>query len=213
MKFVSCKEAAMHLRKKSLIVIISVFITASLTLASVITWRKGKWPGPWPKQLKEYQQQAMVIEIAEDIQETVFEISFEKRDEFEKAWPEILELKTRGAPLILEKGPSEYKISGTTVETGVRILWPSMQSVKMDDGTILRASPIDFSSLKSPSGGLPEYVIAKNGKWVPYDDKEQKEPRHRARVDIVLITDANIVDLNRIPLPANTPIIDRRFSK
>ena len=203
----------MHLKRNISISLIAVFITASLTFASVITWRKGKWPGPWPKQLKEYQQQAVVIDVAEDIQETVFEISFEKRGEFEKAWPEILELKTKGAPLILEKSPSTYKISGTTVETGVRILWPSMQSVKMDDGSVLRASSIDFTSLKSPNGELPEYVIAKEGKWIPYNGQDETDSRHRARVDIMLITDANIVDLNRIPLPADTPIIDRRFSK
>ncbi len=203
----------MHLKRNISISLIAVFITASLTFASVITWRKGKWPGPWPKQLKEYRQQAVVIDVAEDIQETVFEISFEKREEFEKAWPEILELKTKGAPLILEKSPSEYKVSGSTAETGVRILWSSMQSVKMDDGSVLRASPIEFASAKTPTGELPEYVIAKDGKWIPYNGQDQKGFRHRARVDIVLITDANIVDLNRIPLPAETPIIDRRFSK
>jgi hypothetical protein len=213
MKLISYKEAAMHVKRNISISLIAVFITASLTFASVITWRKGKWPGPWPKQLKEYQQKAVVIDVAEDIQETVFEISFEKREEFEKAWPEILELKTKGAPLILEKSPSKYNISGTTVETGIRILWPSMQSVKMDDGTVLRASPIDFASLKSPNGEQPEYVIAKDSKWIPFDGKDRTESRHRARVDIVLITDANIVDLNRIPLPAETPIIDKRFSK
>ena len=33
----------------------------------------------------------------------------------------------------------------------------------------------------------------------------------RARIDIELVVDGNIVDLNRIPLPADTPIIDKRF--
>ena len=68
--------------------LVVVFLTASISLASVIIWRKGKWPGPWPKQLKPYRQKTTVIDISQNIQETVFEIAFEKRDEFEKAWPE-----------------------------------------------------------------------------------------------------------------------------
>ena len=193
--------------------LVIIILMTSLTFASVITWRKGKWPGPWPKQLKEYRQQALVVEVTEEIQETVFELEFKKREEFEKAWPELVSLKSKGAPLILEKNPSKYDVSGTTAETGVRILWTSMNPVIMDDGSVLRASPAGFELLKSPTGELPEYVIVKDGKWIPYDGKDQTGPRHRARVDIVLITDANIVDLNRIPLPADTPIIDRRFSK
>ena len=191
--------------------LIVVFVTASISFATAIIWRKGKWPGPWPKPLEPYRQQTVVVDVSQDIQETVFEIPFEKRDEFEEAWPEILKLKSKGAPLILEKSPSAYKDSGTTVETGIRILWPSTQSVTMDDGTIFRATPTEFTSIRTPTGELPEYVIEKDGKWIPYDGQDQPGFRHRARVDIVLITDANIVDLNRIPLPPETPIIDRRF--
>lgn len=193
--------------------LVIIILTASLTFASVIHWRKGKWPGPWPKQLKEYRGRTLVVEVTEEIQETVFELEFKKREEFEKVWPNIISLKTEGAPLILEKNPSKYDVSGTIAETGVRILWTSTNPVIMDDGSILRASSIDFSSIESPTGQLPEYVVVKDGKWIPYDGNDLEGPRHRARVDIVLITDANIVDLNRIPLPANTPIIDRRFSK
>ena len=36
--------------------------------------------------------------------------------------------------------------------------------------------------------------------------------RRRARIDIELIVDGDIVDLNRIPLPTDTPIIDKRFN-
>ena len=34
-----------------------------------------------------------------------------------------------------------------------------------------------------------------------------------AGVDIVLVVDGSVVDLNRIQLPADTPIIDRRFAE
>ena len=68
---------------------------------------------------------------------------------------------------------------------------------------------------------LPEYVFYDNGKWAPYDPNAKREPLKdwvvqslkvkRARIDIELVVDGNIVDLNRIPLPADTPIIDKRF--
>ena len=35
----------------------------------------------------------------------------------------------------------------------------------------------------------------------------------RARIDIELIVDGKIVDLNRIPLPIDTQIIDKRFQE
>jgi hypothetical protein len=40
---------------------------------------------------------------------------------------------------------------------------------------------------------------------------EQVNPKMRAS-SISLTVDGHIVDLNRIPLPANTPIIDERFN-
>lgn len=190
-----------------------ILVTASISFASVIIWREGKWPGPWPKQLKPYRQQTRTIDISGDIEETVFEISFENREKFEKAWPEILKLKSEGAPLILEKGPSKYKVTGSTVEKGIRILWLSTQKIIMDDGTELRDSPAEFAFVTTETGELPEYVIEKNDKWIPYTGQDRPGPRHRTRVDIALIIDANIIDLNRIPLPAETPIIDRRFTE
>ncbi len=193
--------------------LVVIFVTASISFASVIIWREGKWPGPWPKQLKPYRQQTTTIDVSGDIEETVFEISFEKRDEFEKAWPEILKLKSEGAPLILEKGPSEYKAGSAIIEKGIRILWLSTQKIIMDDGTELRDNPAEFAFVRTSTGELPEYVIEKDGEWIPYTGQDQPGPRHRTRVDIVLITDANIVDLNRIPLPAETSIIDKRFTE
>ena len=61
---------------------------------------------------------------------------------------------------------------------------------------------------------MPEYVVDQNGKWAPYTEKDPKERNmRRARIDIELIVDGDIVDLNRIPLPADTPIIDKRFKE
>ena len=67
---------------------------------------------------------------------------------------------------------------------------------------------------------MPTYVINENGKWSAYREIESDSKRERvrkqhrmkrARLDIELIVDGDIVDLNRIPLSADTPIIDKRF--
>ena len=47
---------------------------------------------------------------------------------------------------------------------------------------------------------------------VPAVMGEPKGFLHRARVDVVLVTDGRVIDLNRIELPAGTPFMDRRFA-
>ncbi|MCY2954982.1 MAG: hypothetical protein NTU53_23885 [Planctomycetota bacterium] len=171
------------------------------------------WPSTWPKELDPYRKQAKTIGVAHGIQETVYEIRFNSRDEFEKAWPHILKLKSPGAPLILERSPATYNRSGTKSEAGVLILCPSGGTVRFPDGRELKADTPWPKSATLPGGELPEYVVAQDGKWVPFDGKERSHIQHRARIDVVLITDGQIVDLNSTPLPENIPIIDRRFPK
>jgi hypothetical protein len=87
-----------------------------------------------------------------------------------------LKLKTKGASVILLRGPNtKFKFMGA-VKAGVRILTP--------------ASP-------NPPG---------------YAEQAKKAGvTLRTVTDIELLVDGDIVDLNRIRLPANTPIIDKRF--
>ena len=57
-------------------------------------------------------------------------------------------------------------------------------------------------------------MVEKDGRltWVPGDRDHRVRGRlHRARVDLQLIVDGNVIDLNRIPLPTDGSIIDRRF--
>ncbi len=193
-------------------VILATVLVSEMGLARITTVPEGVWPDSWPKELDPCRKLARTVWVAHGIQETVYEIGFSNRAEFEDAWPHILRLKSKGAPLILERSPSTYDVSGTTAETGVRVLWPADGFVELPDGTRLKAGPPWPEGITSPSGELPEYVVVKEGKWVPFDGKNRDGFLHRARVVVVLITDGNVVDLNRIPLPSDTPIIDRRFS-
>jgi len=187
-------------------------LVSGLCFALVMTDDKGTWPASWPKELEPLRGQAKTVCVAHGIQENVYEIPFADRAEFEKAWPYLLKLKSKGAPLILERSPSTYAVSGSTLTTGVRILWPSGGTTARPGGAKLEAGAPWPAYLSSATGELPEYVTVENDKWVPATADERKGFLHRARVDIVLVTDGRVIDLNRIALPAGTPIMDRRFA-
>lgn len=178
----------------------TVIFSASLCLAAVFGRGAGNWPETWPKELEPYREQARTFDVACGIQETVYEIPFKKRDDFEKVWPAILKVKDKAAPLILESSPFR---SWSTLEVGVLIRGPVGGGAWTDP-------------IKSLSGELPEYVVKKDADWVPWHHGDWVREEDitgfifRARTDIVLVTDGKIVDLNRIRLPENTPIIDKR---
>ncbi|AQT68112.1 hypothetical protein STSP2_01267 [Anaerohalosphaera lusitana] len=194
--------------KLNLAVLMAVLVS-SLTFSYVGVDNKGTWPKSWPEELESLRDQSRTVDVLHGIKEKVYEIPFTDADQFARAWPHILKVKTPGAPLILEKAPSMYCVSGTCCSAGARILAPSNLYVGE-----LTAGPPWPENLKTPKGSLPEYVIHEEGKWIPADPNRQKGDYHsrlRARTDIVLIVDGDILDLNKIPLPPHTPIIDNRF--
>ena len=175
-----------------------------------IQWR-GTFPKSWPQELDAFRNEARTLWIGNGIQETVYEIQFDTRDEFQKAWPYIISLKSKGAPVILEKSPSTFHERPLTA--GVRILWPAGGEVGLPDGTRLSTGPPWPASVRLSSGELPEYLTLKGGVMVPYTGQEYQGFLYRARVDVVLIADGLIVKTNDIEIPAQTPIIDKRIKR
>ncbi len=179
---------------------------------------EGIWPEGWPKELEQFRKQTKSYHLSSGTEEVWHEIIFQKQQAFEDAWPHILKLKTEGAPIILE-GPSTshgiYDPFLRVGQPGVRILCSAPPGRGFSEET--RNRPATWPDyLKLQSGSLPEYVTYKNGKWTAAHIEEgqaQELPEifYRARTDIVLIVDGTVVDLNRVPLPDNTPVIDRRF--
>ena len=133
----------------------------------------GTWPKSWPKELEPLRKQARTFEGPRQPYQN-YAVAFTTRDEFESAWPQLLKVKTTGAPIVLKRGPSFWL--GDKSTAGVCIHTPPAGEAPIPDGK------------------------AVNGNW------EQT-------IYIELIVDGNIVDLNRIPLPADTPIIDERFKE
>ena len=187
----------------------------------------GLWPTNWPKELEPLRKQSRTLRHD---QYQVYEIPFTNQQQFEALWTHILAVKSPEAPIILLKGPNERL--GKTIKAGVRILAPLTGELISPKGghyppsaegivtniALLKIGPPWPDNVKSKSGALPEFVIYDNGRWAPYSvqDLKTNAPMYerslmRARIEIELIVDGDVVDLNRIPLPTETPIVDRRF--
>jgi len=121
---------------------------------------KGTWPKSWPKDLEPLRKQSSTFEGPLDAHQH-YAIPFTKQEEFESAWPHILKVKSKGAPLRMVRGPNVFL--GEHIKAGVVVHCPPPRQAD---------NPATY---------------------------------------IELVVDGSIVDLNRIPLPADTPIIDERF--
>jgi hypothetical protein len=113
------------------------------------------------------------------VEQRHFIIPFTKREQFESAWPYLLKVKSKGAPIFLVRGP----------KTDFMEVKPA--------GVLIHSPPVNTDKRLIPEAPIPGIT----------------NPRERwmATTYFELVVDGDIVDLNRIPLPADTPIIDERF--
>ncbi len=107
----------------------------------------GDWPSSWPKELEPYRKRAETRRGPLGPALISHRIPFSDRDDFEKAWPALLKVKTKGASLTLRSAAA----------------------------AIVTIRPADRSGYR-----------------------------------LELAVDGKVIDLNRIRLPADTPIIDNR---
>jgi hypothetical protein len=133
-----------------------------------------------------------------------------------KTWPAELEplrkqARTLVGPMVQQ---SHYEIPFTKRDQ-FEAAWPYFLKVKSKGAPIIlvRAPKTDFMEIK-PAGVLihspPQNTDKRTNPEVPIPGLAGLE-RWMNTTYIELIVDGNIVDLNRIPLPADTPIIDKRF--
>ncbi|MCI0362172.1 MAG: hypothetical protein L0211_27130 [Planctomycetaceae bacterium] len=133
--------------------------TARWVYADWAVSRTGAWPASWPKELEPLRKQAGTIQ-GSLLDLVIHHIPFTKREEFEAAWPHLLKVKSKGAPVILVRSPASH-----------------------------------WHYAETQAGVLVHYAPASS------------------TTHIELVVDGKIVDLNRIALPADTPIVDQRFGK
>ncbi|RLS53217.1 MAG: hypothetical protein DWH91_14910 [Planctomycetota bacterium] len=153
------------------LLLLTILCLACHVCADYLVSNEGQWPANWSKELEPLRKQSRTLEgpLHPLLHHA---IPFTNREEFEAVWPHIVSVKTKGAPIVLRRGPSfwfdDKKSAGVCIHTP-----PEGQAPNTD--------------LKSVRGNWEQTIY------------------------IELIVDGQIVDLNRIPFPADTPIIDERF--
>jgi len=201
--------------------------------AEMVTADQGMWPDDWPEELEPLRERATTL--AHNAV-NIYQISFAGPEEFEKLWPIILGLKSKGGTLTLyglgyggPDWPETANEPGTVrilAPTGAILQMPEPGAEEIEDppdgdihkwvqaGKALRASPPWPETAYLPNGELAEYVTAewRDGKliWLPSELVDDAVLMQRARVDIELVVDGDVIDLNRIHMPADTRIIDKR---
>jgi hypothetical protein len=172
-------DFAMNRKRTSLAALALVF-ACSFVFAIWDVSDHGDWPKSWPKELEPLRKQSSTIQGSE-ANLIKHHIPFTKREEFEAAWPQLLKVKTKGAPIFLSHSPLSHWHFGE-IKAGVLVHSPS--NVPKSD------------KVAGPIAGAKDL----HDRWM-------------ATTYIELIVDGEIVDLNRVSLPADTPIIDQRFEK
>src|SRR6266436_946464 len=106
--------------KKTAAVLVAVAFSAVCSVnADYSVWDKGKWPENWPEELEPLRKQARTFEGP--IDQLRYLIPFTNREDFESAWPHLLKVKSKGAPIILVRGPKtdffEVKPAGVLIHS------------------------------------------------------------------------------------------------
>jgi len=136
-----------------------------------------------------------------------------------RSWPQELDplrktSRTLVGPMIEQR---HYQIPFTKREE-FEAAWPHFLKVKSNGAPIIlvRGPKTDFMKIE-PAGVLihspPEGTDKRANPEQPIPGQENVRSRWMNTTYIELVVDGAIVDLNRIPLPADTPIIDERFKK
>ena len=180
------------------LVLYMVSVSALVSYSPVKTWPKS-----WPPEFNGYLDRALHISpMTGGPAEEFYDIHFNDYRQFESLWPAVLKVKTDGAPLTLKTfKPIEGSplVSDFYTKPYLRILVPPSNPARK------------IEVVRLPSGEPVEYLQLDTDGWRPLGSGPRETGyAARARTEIVLYVDGSVIDLNRIPLPRNTPIVDER---
>lgn len=161
------------------IVALALFAVVSTAFGLYSVSDTGTWPKEWPGELEALRTQSRTL-VGPTFAARHFAIRFENRDEFEAAWPHILKVKSKWAPIYLVRGPNFFL---GKEQTGVVVHCPP-------EG--------QWDNPKTPEAPIEGCPSESRSRWQQMNYIE-------------LLVDGQVVDLNRIPFPPDTPIIDERF--
>src|SRR5579871_618544 len=115
-----------------------------------------------------------------------------------KSWPAELEpLRKQSRTLVGPRAPQEHYAIRFTKREEFESAWPHLLKVKSKGASVRLVRGPNFFLGEDSKAGVVVHCPPRG---------QADDPTY-----IELVVDGNIVDLNRIPLPADTPILDERF--
>jgi hypothetical protein len=134
----------------------------------------------------------------------------ENKGSWPHSWPEELEelrnqSRTLHGPLL----PLLHYAIPFTKREAFEAAWPHLLKVKSQGAPIVLRRGPSFWLRNGSSAGVCVHTPPEGE--APVKDANKIGGRWDRTIYIELIVDGEIVDLNRIPLPPDTPIIDERF--
>jgi hypothetical protein len=142
--------------------------------------------------------------------------SVENRGSWPKTWPAELEpLRKQARTLVGPEVECRHYAIPFAGREQFEAAWPHILKVKSKGAAIVLVCGPNFFLDKSPAGVVvhcPPDGQANNPATpeAPINSTNVRE-RYLYMTWIELVVDGQIVDLNRIPLPPDTPIVDERF--
>jgi hypothetical protein len=135
-----------------------------------------------------------------------------------KTWPAELEpLRQQARTLVGPMAPNRHFAIRFTKREQFEAAWPHFLTVKTKGAPVFLVRGPNFLLGEEGKAGVvvhcPPEGQAKNPATpeAPIPDVVNPRMRWKNTTYIELVVDGQIVDLNHIPLPADTPIIDERF--
>jgi hypothetical protein len=96
----------LDIMKRTLPLLVALILCAASSVYALYdVANEGLWPKDWPAELEPLRKQSRTL-VGPEVEYQHFAIPFATREEFEAAWPHILEVKSKGAPIVLRRGPS-----------------------------------------------------------------------------------------------------------
>lgn len=137
------------------------------------------------------------------------------KGEWPRNWPKELErLRKKSQTYVGEMSYTHYSIPFTKRDE-FESVWPHILKVKSPGAPLFLVRGKNFFLDEKFTAGVvvhcPPRRPANNKPEGPIPDEDNPRVRWSNTITVELIVDAEIIDLNRISLPAETPIIDERF--
>lgn len=137
-----------------------------------------------------------------------------------KDWPKELEsLRANARTLVGPQAMNRHYAIQFSDRDAFQTVWPHLLKLKTQGAPIfLVASPNFFLGNDSSAGVVIH--CPPEGQWAnpatpeaPIEGVQNPRVRWMNTIYVELIVDGKVVDLNRIPFPADTPIVDERFDE